>query len=56
VEELGPPRKKHFAENTVESRDTLAAGILKILGIERSEMRRSAGMPRVQEHGTEQAG
>jgi hypothetical protein len=55
VQELRLPGKKHFAENTVESRDTLAARILKILGIERSEMRRGAGMPRVQEHGAEQA-
>jgi len=55
VQELGPPGKKHLAENTVETRDTLAAGILKILGIERSEMRRVPKCPRVQEHGVEQA-
>jgi len=55
VEELGPPGKKHLAENTVETRDTLAAGILKILGIQRSKMRRGAEMPCVQEHGVEQA-
>ncbi len=55
VEELGPPGKKHLAEYTVETRDTLAAAILKILGIQRSKMRRGTGMPRVQEHGVEQA-
>jgi hypothetical protein len=55
VQELGPPGKKHLAENTVEARDPLAVAILKILGIQRSKMRRGAGMPRVQEHGAEQA-
>lgn len=34
VEELRPPGKEHFTENTIESRDSLAARILKILGIE----------------------
>jgi hypothetical protein len=53
VEELRPSGKEHHAENTVETREALAAGILKILGIKRSEVRRSAGMPRVQEHGLE---
>jgi len=51
VEELGPPGKKHLAEHTVETRDPLAAGILKILGIQGSEIRRRAEMSRVEEHG-----
>lgn len=55
VDELRPSRKEHLTENTVETREALASGILKILGIKRSEVRRSAGMPRVQEHGLEQA-
>lgn len=54
MQELGPPGKKHLAENTVETRDTLAAGILKILGIKGSKMRRGAEMPRVEKHGVEQ--
>jgi len=33
VQEMGPPGKKHLAEYTVETRDALAAGTLKILGI-----------------------
>jgi hypothetical protein len=55
VHELGSPRKKHFAENAVESRHTLAAGILEIPGIERSEVRRCAKMPSVEKHRVEQA-
>jgi len=56
VDELRPSGKEHFTENIIETRDTLASGILKILGVQRSEVRRGAGMPRVQEHGAEQAG
>jgi hypothetical protein len=55
VEELGPSGKKHPTENTVETRDTLAAGTLKILGIQRSKIRRCAEMPCVKQHGVEQA-
>ncbi len=55
MDELGPPGEKQLAENTVETRDTLAVATLKILGIQRSEMRRGAEMPRVEEHGAEQA-
>ena len=40
-----------LAENTVEAGDTLASGILKILGIERSQVRCGAEMPGVYEHG-----
>ncbi len=55
VQELRPPGKKYLAENTVESRHTLAAGVLKILGIKRSKVRRGAEMPRMEMHGVEQA-
>ena len=55
MQELGSPSEKQLAENTVETRDTLAVAILKILGIQRSEMRPGAEMPRVEEHGAEQA-
>jgi len=55
MDELGPPSEKQLAENAVETRGTLAVATLKILGIQRSKMRRSAEMPRVEEHGTEQA-
>lgn len=55
IEELGPPREKQLAENTVKTCDTLAVAILKIMGIQRSKIRRGTGMPRVEEHGVEQA-
>lgn len=53
VQKLGFAHKEHFAEEVVETRHMLAAGILEVCGVERSQFGGGAEMLGVLEHGVE---
>jgi hypothetical protein len=54
VKELRLAREEDFAEEVIEVGDTLTPGILKILGVERREIRSGAEVLGMLEHGAEQ--
>ena len=53
VQKLGFAGKEHFAQEVVETSHTLAAGILEVCGVERSQIGGGAEMLGVLEHGVE---